>query len=114
MEKLKAISVVESMVAMVLIVLSFGAGMALFLQVMTTDRLTSNTKARVVLNQVLVETKQSQSYLDETLERQGLTIEKKIIPYETRTDTYIINLEALDSKYEQLVQIREIVYLPQQ
>ena len=113
MKKLKAISVVESMVAMVLIVLSFGAGMALFLQVMTTDRLTSHTRARVVLQQVMVETKQTQRYLNETLELEGLTIEKKIETYPAGTDTYVLHLQAMDSKYEQLVHIREILYLPQ-
>lgn len=113
-QKLKAISIIESMVAMVLIVISFGAGMALFLQILTTDKLTSNTKARVILNQIIEESKYSQKYIDETLEREGLTIEKKISPYDKQANAYIISLEALDSKYHQLVQIREIIYIPEE
>jgi len=110
---LPAVSIVESMVAMVMIILSFGAGMSIFLQVMTTDRVTSKTKARVLLNQVMADTKYAATFIDETLEESGLLIEKKIVPHAFAADTYIISLQALDPQYEQLVEIREIIYLPQ-
>lgn len=112
-KELPAVSIVESMVAMVLIILSFGAGMAIFLQVMTTDKISSKTKARVLLNRVLAETKYTATFIDETIEESGLTIEKKILPNAFATDTYIISLRALDPKYQQLVEVREIIYWPQ-
>ena len=108
---LPAVSIVESMVAMVLIIMSFGMGMAIFLQVMTSDKVESKAKARVVLNQIMTETKYKESLINETFENEGLQIIKKTEPWFT-PDFEMITIQALNGKGELLGEIKELIYLP--
>ena len=76
--KLQAFTIVESMMAMVIIMISFTAGMTIYLTVLQGDAFPLKTKAKNALNIVYQNTKKEQRFLDETFNQNDLIIVKKI------------------------------------
>jgi hypothetical protein len=110
--KLEAFTIVESMMAMVIIMISFTAGMNIYLTVLQGDAFPLKTKAKNALNIAYEITKNEQRFLDENFNQNGLMIEKKVLPYEAyqgilkQENIYQVSLKAY-SPDEQLVAVQE-------
>lgn len=110
--KLQAFTIVESMMAMVVIMISFTAGMTIHLTVLEGDAFPLKTKANNALNLAYEATKKEQRFLDETFNQNGLMIEKKILPYNAyqgvfeQENIYQVSLKAY-SPDEKLVAAQE-------
>lgn len=115
--KLQAFTIVESMMAMVIIMISFTAGMTIYLTALQGDAFPLKTKAKNALNIAYQNTKKEQRFLDETFNQNGLIIEKKVLPYEAyqsvleQENMYQISLKAyspdekLIASEEHLIQV---------
>lgn len=79
--KLEAFTIVESMMALIVIMISFTAGMTLYLSILKGDAFPLVLKANNALNTVLIETKQQARFLDEEVYKEGLLIKKEVQPY---------------------------------
>jgi hypothetical protein len=110
--KLQAFTIIESMMAMVIIMISFTAGMTIYLTVLQVDAFPLKTKGRNALNIAYKTTKNEQRFLDETFNQNGLTIEKKVLPYKAyqgvleQENIYQVSLKAY-SPDEKLVAVQE-------
>jgi hypothetical protein len=110
--KFQAFTIVESMMAMVVIMISFTAGMTIYLTVLQGDAFPLKTKAKNALNIAYETTKREQRFLDENFNQNGLTIEKKVQAYKAyqgileQENIYQISLKAY-SPDEQLVAVQE-------
>lgn len=110
--KLHASSLIESIMATIIIVLSFGIGMLIFMNILSSEQVFAKAKADAVLHALLEETKQKKSYLTEVFEKDGLKITKSMTRYDNLEDTFILELTAF-SNQEKLHSIQEIIYYPQ-
>lgn len=110
--KLQAFTIVESMMAMVIIMISFTAGMTIYLTVLQGDAFPLKTKAKNALNIAYETTKKEQRFLDENFTQNGLMIEKKVVPYKAyqgilkQENIYQVSLKAY-SPDEKLVAVQE-------
>lgn len=109
---LKAFTIVESIVAMVIILISFGTGMMIYLNVMTSEKLVSKTQAYLKLEQELKKVKTQKIFIDETKELNELFIVKKIKDSPLSESVIEIHLTAFNYKKEKLAEISAIINIP--
>lgn len=110
--KVKGFSIVESITALVIILISFGIGMSIYLNVISSERIIAGSTAHLQLANMMEEIKKNKSYSNETLELENMIIEKKIHPYPKGQSNYRVHLSAFDYQKKLLAEINEIVYLP--
>jgi hypothetical protein len=82
MGSIKAFSIIETITAMALLTITFGIAISTFDIVMNTDNIPMTVNANLTLKQIAAETKQEKTFYDETIERNGFTIQKIVQPYE--------------------------------
>lgn len=110
--KLQAFTIVESMMALVIIMISFTAGMTIYLTILEGDAFPLKTKANNALDIAYKKTKQEQRFLDERFNQDGLFIEKKVSPYKAyqgvlkQENIYQVSLKAYSAN-EKLVAAQE-------
>ncbi len=110
--KLPATTIVETITAALLVMVSLGIGMMIYLNVLTTERLTAKIRAQTVLSRMAEEAVFNQLFITEEVEEDGIMIEKTVSPYDaTFPDAQLITLTAyMGSKKDTLCQQKSIVY----
>jgi len=111
-KKLPGFTIVESIIALVIILVSFGIGMLIYLNIISSEQISASSLAHIKLAGVLAETKKEQSYTDKKIDFENIIIIKKISPYSLGESTYQIHLSAFDHQNKLLAEINEIIYLP--
>jgi hypothetical protein len=112
--KIQATTIVETIVALLLVFISFGIGISVYLNIMRTDALVLKTKAATVLERIMKETKQEDRFIDENIEEGILTISKKISKYDAKIEgLYILSLEAVNPENRVIHSLKELVYYPE-
>lgn len=76
--KLKAASLTESIVAMVIIALCLSIGILIYTNVLRSDRNLASIVAEQKVKELLLKTKINKEYLDESFSFEGFTIDKKL------------------------------------
>ncbi len=111
MARLKATTLIESMVAMILIVVSFGIGMMIYFNVLNGTRLQQKMQAELLLNTVLENTKKTSSFVEEAIELNGLIVTKETSPYRSYDNVRLLHLKAYDQKSNFIIDLKEVVYI---
>lgn len=115
--KTPAFTIVESMMALIVIMISFTAGMTLYLNLLKGDAFPLKTKVNTILNNVLIETKEEQRFLDESLTIDGLLIEKTVQPYKVyegilqQQNVYQINLKVFTPNQALFTEANHLIHL---
>jgi hypothetical protein len=91
----KAFSIIETITAMVLLTITFGIAISTFDMVMNTDNVSITVNANLTLKQIVAETKKEKTFYDETLERNGFTIQKTVEPYKKAKQKNLIHLQLI-------------------
>lgn len=116
--KLAATTIVESMMALLVLVISFTAAMTIYLSMLQGDAFPLRTKARTLLQTVFEEIQVEQRYLDEVVQQDGLTIEKMVVPYERyqtileHRQVYQVILKVYDPDRRLLVTEHHLIQVP--
>lgn len=108
-KSLKASTLVETIVAMLIIVIAFGTAMLLYMQVTNSEQLLARSRAEVLLQQLAEESKVQQDFTSTNFEHQGLQIKKLCQPYSAYSGTLLMSLEAITPQGKLLATHREIV-----
>jgi len=115
--KIKAFTIIESMMALIVIMISFTAGIVLYLNTLKADLFPLKTKVQNVLHGLLLETKEKQRFIDETIKREGLIIEKSIHPYKGyvgltgHREVYEISFKVFTPDQQLFTQERHLIHL---
>ncbi len=107
--KVKASTLVETIVAMVIIIIAFGTAMLMYLHVTDGERLLARTKADILLQRLAEESKLQQNFEERIYEEGGIKVKKKVAPYPDYSGAYLMNLQATDPKGEVLSEYREVI-----
>lgn len=115
--KIEAVSIVETISALLLTFIAFGIGMSIYLNVMRTDALVLRSKAATILEQIAFEAENNDRLLDESLERNGFRIEKILKPYknlgnsdEAVFQVYQLSLKAYDPEDRLIMERESLLY----
>ncbi len=107
-QKIKAFSIIESMVSMVIVVVVFSLSAMVVANVTTTGISKEEQAAYMLVKSMRNETLKNERYIDEAIEVKGLLIEKTITDY-NRDETLKVLLIAGSKGENQLYQSKEII-----
>jgi len=113
--KLQAFTIIESITAMIVIMISFSAGMLLYFTMLKGDAFPVKTKAQNVLDVVWEESKEQERFLDESFLKEGFLIEKKIFFYKRKQsslllkDIYQLSLKAFTKEEKLMAQQQHLI-----
>lgn len=79
-QRLKAVSIIETLVAMVILTISLGIAFMIFMNVISNNSVIVKTRAKVIAQEVAQEAIEEERWLNEELEIQNFIIQKKIRP----------------------------------
>ena len=79
--KLKGATLIESMVAMIVVLLCFGIASMIYVNVMNSDNRRAELHAHLLLNELAMKAKQHDIFLDEEMREGELFITKKVETY---------------------------------
>ncbi len=106
---LKGSSIVETITALLIIVISFGAGMSIYLNIITNEQTISKTKANIILETMMTETIAQKRYLDETIQLHGLVIERAIFPFSAEESHRICAITAYYQNGQKIHSIKRVI-----
>ena len=109
-KRIKASSLVETMIAMVLIIIAFGAGNMIYHQILKTEYLEAKAIANARLHTMLETAKEKTLLEEERIEIEGMIIEKTVEKSPWAADTYLLHLEAYDGQERLICELKEIIY----
>jgi hypothetical protein len=109
-KRLKASTIVESIVALLVLSISVGMGMMVYLNIMRSTRSEIKREAKVMVDQLVDQTKAKESWIDEEIEGGHFRISKSIVKYKSYNDIYILNVKAVDSRKVTLYNHNELIY----
>lgn len=109
--KLKASSLVEVLTAMTIIGVVMGIAMMIFVSVLESDQLYQKHLANHLLNELALQTKNSQLFVDDRIETEYFLVEKNIQSYQGNSELILLHLSAYDKAEKLVLERKELVYL---
>jgi hypothetical protein len=108
--KLKGYALLESMVAMIIVMLCFGFSMMIYNTIVTGTRSKLKVIARIRLENEAISSKAENRLLDETIPGDEFRIEKKLIPLENSESLLQLHYTAITTDGAQLAEYNEIIH----
>lgn len=101
-KNLNAVSIIETLVALAILTISFGVGMLVYLNVITNDSIILKTRAGILAEDIANQAIKNQRFLNETFEIQNLVVKKIIRPFNESND--LLRLQVTVYKDQQLIE----------
>lgn len=111
MVKLKAATLVESMIAMVIIVLSLGITTMIYTNVIQSDHQREQLKGMLLIKNEVVFIKANKKYLDDEKVTDNYVIKSVIQPYKQSEDLYQLSLSAKNAKGKLVASHSELIII---
>ena len=108
-KKINASTLVESLIAMVVVVISFGIATTIYVNVLSSGEEFQRLKAVAILQKIAMETKQNRLYLDDNIVVDQFIVEKKVISYNGQKHLFQLKLKAYVQKEKQLDEYNELI-----
>lgn len=93
---LKAATLMESLIAMIIIVVCFGIATMIYSNVLDSDKQRLQLKAILVLNEVAIETKNGKTFVDSEKQIGNWVIKKTVEKYPQTENVYTLTLSVID------------------
>lgn len=107
--RIKAFSLVETLIAMTIIVTVSGTGLLIFNQVTLHAASTNQIKAALLLNILSDSLKRNHIYLNANFNRGGLQLNVKVEPYIKNNELQVLTLSAYDRNQKLIFEEKELV-----
>ncbi len=108
-KKLKASSLLETIVALMVIMIVFGIAMTIYVNVMKNSSSLSEVKASLRLDVLAKESKEKKAFFDEDFEEENIDFEKRVTKYQNKEGLLLLELEARDKTNRILAERKEII-----
>ncbi|MEZ5199161.1 MAG: hypothetical protein R2764_23100 [Bacteroidales bacterium] len=94
--KLKAYTLMETIISMVIILFVFGIAMMIFINVIRTDRIVEKTDVFFKMNEILYETNSKKEYSDNIFEFGNFEIRRSVVKYRNFDKLKQVTVKAFD------------------
>ncbi|HEX8514821.1 MAG TPA: hypothetical protein VF868_01390 [Bacteroidia bacterium] len=111
--KLKGATIVESMIAMVIIVASVGITSLIFINVLNSDKQSVLIKAELILDRELIHLKNTKEFIDGETAIGNWIMKKSISRYEHSNNLYALSLLLMDENGRLITKRQELITLEQ-
>ncbi len=112
MVAVKGSSLMESLVALSIVSISFVAGMMLVGILLSSQDSALKLRAEMALKVIAFDTKSNEHFIDEWIDSADFSVKKEIIPFQDSKNTYTLKLIATDAKSKILTTYQELIYIP--
>lgn len=109
--KVKASTLVETIIAMLIVTIAFSLALLLMLNISKNSNNSLKTKAYILANNVMVQTKAERSYLDQDYNYGNIIIKKTVSEYEKNEELFQLNVSAYDSRNHKLFEQNELIII---
>ncbi|HET6990660.1 MAG TPA: hypothetical protein VFJ43_05015 [Bacteroidia bacterium] len=110
--KFKGYVLLESMIAMIIVMMCFGFAVMIYNNIITGSRSKLKVLARICLANEAAKSKSENRLIDETVDYTEFHIEKKIIPFKNSEKLIQLHFTAITPDGIQLDQYNEIIQSP--
>lgn len=110
--KLKGYALLESMIAMIIVMMCFGFSIMIYNTIVTSSRSKLKVLARIRLENEAINSKFSNRLIDETIESEEFRIEKKLVPIENTKNLFHLYYTAITADGVLLAEYKEIIHAP--
>ncbi len=101
--KVSGFTIIEVLVAIIIIMLSIGIFFSIFINVRKTDFNHTKTKAYIEANSIIEKSIKEKLFEDEEYVYEGFKIVKKISQYQDYSDIILLNIEVLNKENNNLI-----------
>ena len=108
-KKVKASTLIEVMVAMIIVMISFGIAMIIYINVTRSDNQVQKLKVQLLLNETAIKTSNENSFMDEKTETDGIFVNKTVNSYNGIPGLNFLLLEAFDANGKKIAERKELV-----
>jgi hypothetical protein len=109
--KVKASTLVESIIAMLIVTIVFSMALVLMLNISKNSNNSLKTKAYILANDVLVKTKSEKSYFDQEFNYGNILIKKTVAEYENNEELFFLNISTYDLRNHKLFEQNELIII---
>lgn len=109
LKKLKASTLLESMVAMMIVMMCLGFFSMIYVNIMNSDNNRQKLKISLLLKTIANQTIKESKFIDEQIKQGDITIEKKIETYENTSNLKLIKLTANNENGNTINQYKQLV-----
>jgi Tfp pilus assembly protein PilV len=107
--KLPASSIIEVLIAMVVIMVVFGTAMMIYANIMQSSMSVKKLRAQAILNQTLQADESSANPASTTFSADELHIEQTVKSYNNEADLTEIDLSAYDANGKELISLHKVI-----
>lgn len=111
LKKAKASTLMETLIAMVVIVLCFSLGLLIYMNVVSSENRMQKFHANLLLKNIAAEVQKENEFIDVEIETDGLTVKQSIKKYESAENLFQLTLTAFDKKNRLIAAHREIIFI---
>jgi hypothetical protein len=107
--KLKAATLLEPVVAMVIVMLCFAGATTLYVKVLNSDKGRLRLHATILLQQVANDARSTNKYIDEDIESESISVKKRLAKYKGNEKLQLFSLKAFDKNSNLLSEYNELI-----
>ncbi|MGE0637865.1 MAG: hypothetical protein AB7G44_15415 [Bacteroidia bacterium] len=111
MRKIKGSTILESLVALVVIITAMGISLVMFTHISQPQKGMLRFKAHVATINFSQSTEQKESFFDEDIFSHGFRLIKRIEKHSLTDNAYVMSIAAYDTKGNKVSEIKKIVLL---
>lgn len=108
---LKGSSLVEVLVAMIIIMSSLAAGVILYGKIHKSSLIRMKITANLHVEKIMTETRASKEFVDKEFTIDNIIIQREFIPYEEYENLQVMQVKAINKEGKVLLEKKEIVLL---
>ena len=107
--KLKATTLIEGLIAIIIVLMAFLTAITIYINIMSSDNGFQKLKAISAIRQAVYDTHINKSYVDSKLKIDSITITKSINDCSSSQVTKVFTVKAADNKGHQLASYHELI-----
>jgi type II secretory pathway pseudopilin PulG len=108
-KKLKASTIIEVLIAMILIIVVFGIAMMIFTNVVNSGLSVKKIRAEALLQQALLSAERSDNLVSQSVPVDDFTIVEEVKAYNGNTALTDIHLTALDQNQQKVAELEKVI-----
>lgn len=110
--KLKGYVLLESMIAMILVMMCFGFSVTIYNTVVTSPGNKLKVLARICLENEAIQSKKEKRFIDEKIAYEEFNVQKQITPFGGSEQTFLLHYSAITPGGILLAEYKEIIHAP--
>lgn len=109
--EVKASTILEVVIAMVLIVIVFSIAMMIFANVTSSSLSVKKMRAQAILQEALLNAEKSTDPTSQSLNVEDFRIEQEVKPYNQMSQLYDIHLTAYDGNQQKITELEKVILI---